>query len=201
MRKIFAVYKWQKINIIKSLCKSISKDKPSVQKWAKQYIVKLPKRYKWLINCEKNVQPLVIQKNASEIARPFFKLARLHRSQSMKLWNLAAADRWWAPLKDRQQELSHIRGIWWYLIQDARELWDPRLDLGDFEGWGEHEAEENSCVKSIQRKNQPVLMISREQNWDGQGCGWHCWGKQGYWGVCQGKSKVSLLTLWVTVLF
>lgn len=40
----------------------------------------------------------------------------------------------------------------------------PRLDLGDFEGVGEHEAEENSCVKSIQRKNQPVLMISREQN-------------------------------------
>lgn len=25
--------------------------------------------------------------------------------------------------------------------------------------------------------------------------------KQGCWGVCQGKSKVSLLTLWVIVLF
>lgn len=55
--------------LIKSLCKSISKDKPSVQKWAVHSQV--AKRYKWLINCEKNVQPLVIQKNASEIARPF----------------------------------------------------------------------------------------------------------------------------------
>ena len=105
---------------------------------------------------------------------------------------MGTTEEWWTGV---------MRGIWRYLTEDARELWDPRLDLGDFQGWGEHEAEENSYVESIQRKSQPVLMVSREQNWDGQCCGWHCWGKQGCWGVCQGKSKVSLLTLWVIVLF